>query len=587
MAKNVRVVNILKKQILVGTESFEEVIEGDYFYIDKSLFIKEFLENRGKVTLITRPRRFGKTLNMSMLKSFFDIGAPSIDDDTPTNPPASTEVCALFDGLKIMGHTDIVEKHMHKYPVVSITLKNIEMADFGKSIERLKLLVSAAYRQNRYLYESDRLDVQQKEIFYSVLSGKSTGAELENALFFLTECLHAYHKKRVIVLIDEYDTPIDASVRQGYYDEMISFMRGFLGGVFKTNDYLEFGVLTGVQRVSGESLFSSFNNHLVCGIMNEEFSTCFGFTEEEVKAACEMYGVGDKYCDVKTWYDGYRFGGRDMYNPWSITGYLRSQKIDNYWVNTGSVRVLQDVFYKGDDSLKNELAGLLTGAPITMSLEEGITYPIRYANSNTFWTLLLNAGYIKPCNGAKKVRFSAELVNLEVKDMFSRYAMEWFGEQQPSITGTIQEFVAHLLAGNAEGVSRALNEELLNDPSCHDFKEENSYHMFIYGMLLAVSDNYVVQSNQESGRGRSDCVIKPMDKSAAAVVVEFKHVKKAPDAAKAPHEAGGLKVEAMEGLAQIEEKGYVHSLKREGYGRIFKYGIAFHKKTCEVAMEEA
>jgi len=551
----------MKKQILIGEESFEKIREGDFFYIDKTMFIKEFLENRGAVTLITRPRRFGKTMNMSLLRCFFDM---------------HTDSKALFDGLRIMEHKDIVEKYQNKYPVVFLTLKNVEGKTYESSIERIKSLVSAIYQQNLYLFENGGLNEFQRKEFYRFCSKETTEEELQSALLFLTECLYTYHKKRVIVLLDEYDAPITNALIKGYYQDMIEFMRGFMGSVFKTNDYLEFGVLTGVQRISKESLVSGFNNPLVCGIMDKSFATCFGFTEEEVKDACEMYELINQFNEVKKWYDGYRFGGQDMYNPWSIIKYLKEKEIDNYWVNTGSVHILQDVFYKGDTAIKNELAGLLTGTPVMMRLEDGITYPIKYVHSNTFWTMLLNAGYLKPCNGAYKTeKFGAELVNMEVKNIFSRYAEEWFGEQQPSISRTIVEFVEYLLQGDAEGVSAILNKELLNNPSCHDFKEENSYHMFIYGILLAVSGKYTVWSNPESGKGRSDCLIKPMDKGQYAVVIEFKHERE---------EDRDLKQEAQKGLKQIEEKAYIHNLKKEGYERIFKYGIAFHKKNCEVAM---
>ncbi|MCL2125157.1 MAG: ATP-binding protein, partial [Oscillospiraceae bacterium] len=393
----------------------------------------------------------------------------------------------------------------------------------------------------------------------------------------LTECLYTYYQKRVIVLLDEYDSPIDSAERKGYYPKMIDFMRGFLGSVFKTNDYLEFGVLTGVQRISKEGLFSSFNNPKIRGVMDKEFNTCFGFTEDEVKQACDMYGIGGKYEEIKNWYDGYRIGGQDMYNPWSITMYLDSEShsLENYWVNTGSVQVLQDVFHKGDDKLRDDLAGLLTGSPIEMSLADHITYPIKYASSNTFWTLLLHAGYLKPCSGARGGTFQAELVNMEVSDTFSYFAKEWLREERAALSEPIAEFVNCLLGGDGDGVSRVLNEDLLNNPSSHDFMRENSYHMFIYGMLLAVSGRYTVHSNQESGRGRSDCLVKPIDKNAAAVVVEFKHLRSEPE---------NLNLEAMKALEQIEEKAYIHNLKTEGYAQVHKYGIAFYKKTCEVAM---
>ena len=552
----------MKKQILTGEESFEKIIKGDFFYIDKTLFVKELLENRGAVTLITRPRRFGKTLNMSMLKYFFDI---------------SRDSKALFDGLKIMEHKDIVEKNLNQYPVVSLTLKNVEQASYESSINRIKYLVSAVYQQNLYLCENDRLNEFKKKDFYRFCSKEIEADELQLALLFLTECLYSYHNKRVIVLLDEYDTPITNALLKGYYREMIDFMRGFLGSVFKTNDNLAFGVLTGVQRISKESLLSDFNNPKVCGIADEEFATCYGFTEEEVMAACEQYGYGDRFGDVRQWYDGYLFGNQDMYNPWSIIQFLNRGKLKNYWVNTGSVHVLQDVFYKGDDYLKNELAGLLTGAPVTMYLEDGITYPIEYTDSDTFWTMLLNSGYLKPCKDEDtEEKFCAELVNMEIRNIFSRYAKKWFGEQKSSIPETIKKFVDFILAGDAKEVSAILNEELLNNPSCYDFKQENSYHMFIYGILLAVSDHYTVYSNPKSGKGRSDCLIKPVDKEKYAVVIEFKHENK---------ESCNLKALAQEGLKQIEEKAYIYNLMKEGYTQIYKYGIAFHKKNCEVAME--
>ncbi|MCL2158993.1 MAG: ATP-binding protein, partial [Oscillospiraceae bacterium] len=381
---------------------------------------------------------------------------------------------------------------------------------------------------------------------------------------------------RAIVLVDEYDTPIANASAKGFYADMIEFMRGFLGSVFKTNDHLEFGVLTGVQRVSKESLVSSFNNPKVCGVMDREFAESFGFTEDEVRAACETYDVGDMFDEVKRWYDGYRFGGRDMYNPWSITGYLDRKEFEEYWANTGSMAIFQDVYRKGDATLRDDMAGLLTGAPVTMSVEDGITYPIEYESSDAFWTLLLSAGYIKPCNGARTGKFKAELVNMEIRNLFVRYAVKWFGSQHRAINEAIQKFVGCLLGGDAAGVSDALNKELLNDPSCHDFKEENSYHMFIYGILLAVSDDCVVQSNPETGKGRSDCVIKPLEKAKPAVVLEFKH---------SGRDGEDLEAEAKRGLLQIDEKGYIHELVREGYERVYKYGIAFHKKSCAVAME--
>ena len=562
----------MRKQVLVGMEFFDRIIEGNYFYIDKTMFIKELLENRGEATLITRPRRFGKTLNMSMLKCFFDAGKDSRH---------------LFDRLKIMEHKDIVEKHQGKYPVVFMTLKDVELSTFDNSLVKLNFLISSLYKQHLYILDHDRIDENDKEKFMLYRSGKATAAELESALIFLMECLHGYYGRKAVVLIDEYDAPINNALQEGFYSEMVKFMRGFLGSAFKSSGFLEFGVLTGVQRISREALVSGFNNPKVCGVANDAFADCYGFTEDEVRLACEQYGYGGRFCDVKRWYDGYRFGqAGDIYNPWSITNFLCEGKLRNYWANTGGMSVLEDVFFKGSLSLKDDIAGLLTGIPVKMEYDDHIVYPIPYDSDDAFWSLMLNAGYLKPCDGSAEGSFYAELVNREVKDTFARCIRLWFKRQQRAIHTAIQEFSEHLLNGDAEGVGRTLNDDLLNNPSCHDFKEENSYHMFIYGILLAASKDCTVLSNQESGKGRSDCVIKPDDKSRSAVIVEFKHVKELPPGG-ALEELRGLKEEARKGLNQINEKAYVHNLKKEGYGQIYKYGIAFHKKSCEVAMEQA
>ena len=552
----------MKRQILICVEFFEEIIENNYFYIDKTLFIKELLENRGKATLITRPRRFGKTLNMNMLKCFFD---------------ASCDNRRLFEGLKIMEYDDIVDKHLGKHPVISLTLKDVEESTMEDSVENIRELISDLYKQHQYILEYDKLEEADKEKFLLLRREKSSARSLKASLKFLMNCLHTYYNKKVVVLIDEYDAPINNALMKGHYQEMIEFMRGFLGGAFKSSESLEFGVLTGVNRISKEGLMSGFNNPRVFGISNDKFATCYGFTEDEVKQACDEYGYGDRFSDIKKWYEGYRFGqAPDMYNPWSITYFLCEGQLRNYWANTGGMSILQDIFLKGSTSLKDDMAGLLTDIPIKTRYVDQITYPITYNNNNAFWSLLLNAGYLKPCAGSSGDDFEDELVNREVKTYFAECIEYWFKGEQRAIHETIQEFVGYLLGGDAGAVARTLNDDLLNNPSCHDFKEENSYHMFIYGILLAVSRDYVVLYNQESGKGRSDCIIKPDDKSKNVVVVEFKHVRGEPQ---------DLKQEAEKGIKQIEEKEFAHNLKNEGYGSILLYGIAFHKKSCEVAMK--
>ena len=557
---------IMYRRVRIGVEFFDRIIENNYFYVDKTLFIKDFLENQGDVTLITRPRRFGKTLNMNMLQTFFDI---------------TKDTKAMFEGLKITEYPDIIEKHQNKYPVIYISLKDIESTTYAGALTSLALEIADLFDMHDYLEKSDALNDAIKSKFKTYTTADVSEDMLKKSLKFLTKCLYTHHRNKVIILIDEYDTPLNNAVFENFYPEMIKFMRVFLGGVFKSNNNLEFGLLTGVQRIAKESLMSSFNNPKVVGIMDDDFATSFGFTEDEVKTACEEFGLNDNFDDVKNWYDGYRFGDKDMFNPWSITGYLQEKKIKNFWVNTGGTGLMDNMIALGSEGLKNDLAGLLTGTSIYMVYNSSITFPINYENDNAFWSILLNTGYIKPCVGSSGRRFFAELVNMEVYDLFEECIERWFGfEKHHSLSRTIEEFVECLFKGDPDGVSRLLNEELLNYPSFHDYKEENSYHMFIFGILLAASSQrfkykqyYNVYSNREAGKGRSDCLIKPVDKNNYAVIIEFKHMKK---------EGLDLNEIAEDGLKQIEEKAYMHTLKQEGYEKIYKFSIVFYKKNCVV-----
>ena len=549
----------MQKKISIGVEFFEKIIEEDYYYIDKTLFIKELIEKKGEVCLFTRPRRFGKTLALTTLQCFFDIQQKRRD---------------LFDGLKIMENPEIVERYQNKYPVIFMTLKDVVSTSHEEAINKISLLIASVFRSHRYLYNSETLTEIDELQFNKYYARDVKESDLENSLQFLCECLYNHFEKKVIILIDEYDTPLKTALEWGYYPKMINFMRGFLGSIFKSNPYLEFGVLTGVQRVSQEGLFSSFNNPKINGVVSKEFSTCFGFTEIEVREACEYFNLDVKYEEVKKWYNGYRFGEQDIYNPWSITWFLDTNKFDNYWVNTGSMTFLRDIFQDGSDALKNKMADLLTDVPVEMRYTDRIVHPIVYENDNVFWSLLLNAGYIKPCVGSSEDEFYVELVNKEIRNTFADNVKSWF-EKQPILHETIQEFVSCLLEGKPEEVKNILNEELLNNPSCHDFKAENSYHMFIFGILIATSKTYTIVSNQESGKGRADLMIKPFNKEKPAIVIEFKYLKRL---------SSGLSLTdlAQEGLKQIIEKKYSTTLKNEGYEKIYIYSFCFHKKECEM-----
>ena len=551
-----------KKRILIGTEFFEKLIEDNYFYIDKTLFIKELIDKKGEVSLFTRPRRFGKTLALTTLQCFFDIQQKRKD---------------LFDGLMIMEYHEIIERYQNKYPLVFITLKDVVSSRYAEAIVDISSLIEEIFQNNYYLYESGKLNEHTKKRFDNYCSGDVSEANLSKSLKFFSQCLYTYHQKKVIILIDEYDTPINNALEEGYYPQMIKFMRGFLGSMFKSNPYLEFGVLTGVQRVAKESLFSSFNNPKINGIMDEDFLTCFGFTETEVREACEIYTPDVKYDEVKKWYNGYRFGDQDIYNPWSITRFLDSNRFDNYWVHTGGLSQLKNIFVRGSDVLKDKMADLLLDVPILIEYTDEIVYPVIYDDENAFWSMLLNAGYIKPCLGATLDNLNVELVNNEVRKSFARCIREWFHETKTDTPDTIREFVDDLLNGKIENVRDTLNNELLNNPSCHDFKAENSYHMFLFGILLTTAKEYTIVSNAESGKGRADLMIKPLDKAKPAIILELKHIKRLPKNT-TPTDL------VIEGMQQIEDKKYAYSLKNEGYNVIYAYSICFHQKNCEMEM---
>ena len=554
----------MKKALPIGIEFFEEMITKDYFYIDKTLFIKEILDMKSKVTLITRPRRFGKTLNMSMLRCFLDV---------------HQEQRELFDGFKIMQYQDIVETYQNKHPVILLSLKSIKEPTYDESLMSLGRLISNLYYEYQYIYDSDMLYEGQKKDFLTITMKEANPTELKYSLKELMGYLYAYHKKKVIVIIDEYDAPIDNAEIKGYYPEMVEFIRGFLGDALKGNEYLEFSVITGVQRIAKEGLFSDLNNLKVCSISDDWLEDSFGFTKEEVYAACKYYGMQDDMKEIKAFYDGYLFGRKEMYNPWSILNYLAEGKMDAYWVNTASMGILGNIFVKGSYKLKAMMEGLLMDEPVKMKIGDHITYPIRYEKSDALWTLLLNAGYLKIKDTIPSDLFPeymAVLVNNEVKAAFRYCIRQWMSNTRDEFAEGLNDFIEALADGDAEGMEVALNEELLYSPSYYDMVNENSFHMFILGILQVVGGTYMIRSNREEHKGRADCTMRPHDKNKAAVVIEFKHVKDK-DATE-----DMIAQSAKEGLEQIKEKSYTEDMKVEGYNTVYEYGIAFSGKYCVV-----
>ena len=561
----------MKKKLPIGWEFFDILITEGYHYVDKTLFIKELLDYGSYITVITRPRRFGKTLNLSMLSCFFDIRRDSRE---------------LFSGLKIMELEEITGKHMNKYPVIFLSLKDVAAPTYEGSMTLFANVISDLYERHSYLIESGKLSFAQTETFRKYNHKTASHVELMLSLLQLTQILYSYHKQRVVVLLDEYDAPIDNSEVSGFYGQMIEFMRGFMGSVFKSNEALKFAVITGVQRISQQGLFSKLNNPKICGIIRKEFSDCFGFTEEEVACLCTEYGAGNSMDEIKAFYDGYRFGERDMYNPWSIIMYLAEQRLGLHWVNTGSLSVLRNIFIKGSMDLREKAENLLLGIPISMRLTDHITYPIDYSDSNLFWTMLYNAGYIKHLNGASDEddRFYAELVNEEVRAAFRLCINDWLQSREGGLSDGIEEFIGALQKGDAPGMQKALNNKLLISPSYHDMINENSYHMFTLGILQVLGGKYVIRSNREEGEGRADCVLRPKDKNMPSLIIEFKHVKE-DKAGDADAKIEDIRKAARAALRHIKSRGYTAELTDEGYGTVYKYGIAFNGKYCIVEPE--
>jgi hypothetical protein len=499
-----------------------------------------------------------------MLKCFFDIRGKDKN---------------LFDGLEITKYKEITDKYQNTYPVIFMTLKGLKEPTFDDFITALKMSLSNLYSSHEYIYESGVLNEAQKKYFKDILLEETPVAKLKFSIKNLISYLYKYHKQKVILLIDEYDAPIDNSEMENFYGEMIKFMRGFFGDALKTNEYLEFAVITGVQRIAKEGLFSDLNNLRVCGIMNEEFSDKFGFTENEVNEACKEYGLQDNIQDIKDFYDGYKFGNKDIYNPWSILNYLEKKKLQPYWVNTGATNILKNIFAKGEMQLKYDMEGLFFDIPITMSLGNHITYPIEYTSSNSFWTLLLNAGYIKPYGDLPEYGdeiFKAVLVNKEVKRAFKSCIDDWLSDQKGMFSKGFLEFLTAITEGNTQGIETSLNQKLLLSPSYYDMVNENSYHMFLLGMLQPLGDGYIISSNREEGLGRADVTLRPKNKAKAAVIIEFKHVKGSRATKKS------VMAEAQKSFKQVESQGYAAEMTAEGYTKIFKYGIAFNGKYCIV-----
>ena len=561
----------MRKKLPIGIENFEEFFSEDFYYVDKTLFIKELLQNWGKVNLFTRPRRFGKTLNMSMLKCFFETGKDP----------------ALFEGLKIMQEKDLCEKYMGKFPVISISLKSVDGLNFESASVALRTVIGNEAGRFRFLRNSDRLTDDEKEAYAQLTEvGSSqggvytmTGKMAEASLQTLSQLLEKHFGQKVILLIDEYDVPLDKAFQAGYYDEMVSLIRNLLGNALKTNDSLYFAVLTGCLRISKESIFTGLNNLNVMTVSDPYFCDGFGFTEDEVTELLNYYGLEEFHDTVRDWYDGYQFGNISVYCPWDVIKYAqillkdKEAEPENYWANTSGNDLIRRLLKKANQSTKNDVERLINGETITKTIRQELTYREVEDSIDNIWSVLYSTGYLTCRRRMPGKKMELTLPNREVRELFIELVKDWFEETTQADSGRINRFCAAFSAGDTDTIQDMLNDYLWDSISVRDTAvrinmKENFYHGMLLG-LLQNQDSWLVKSNAETGEGYSDISIQTPERT--GIVIELKYA-----------DDGNLEKACGEALKQIEEKKYAEGLKRRGAKKIIKYGIAFFEKECMV-----
>lgn len=547
----------------VGVDNFREMVSRDYYFVDKTNFIRELLDNKNKVTLITRPRRFGKTLAMRMLQEFFDINAAGRD---------------TFKGLNISRAGEKYIQHRGKYPVIFFSLKDIATGNYQDALRDLCGKISDLYAEYGFLAESPALNEREKEYFlsvYNIADHEQYGRDKwGKSLKMLTVYLWKHYGVKTILLLDEYDAPIQHAWEDGYYEDMIRFMRQFYSEVLKGNDALEFAVLTGVLRVAKESIFSGLNNLKVCSVLSEDYSDIFGFTGQEVARMAADLQMEDKLPEIRAWYDGYSFGGSEIYNPWSVIMYFDAKcKPAPYWVNTSGNGIIKYMLDRLDGRGREDLQSLMDGNTISKQVQEGIIYEEIGSNADDLYTMLLTTGYLK-CTSSQDsllgTYMDLQIPNLEILRLFTReIAQNFTGYRGVSdITNMMDE----MLKGNAVLFEEDLNRILRNSVSYHDAANgESFYHGMMLGFCVLLKDSHIVESNRESGYGRFDLALIPTDRRYYGVIMEFKRAA----------DEGQLEEKALEALAQIEELSYIAEFQQRQIEKVWKYGIAFcGKKVC-------
>lgn len=561
------------KKIPVGIENFQDMRKFNFYYIDKTNLIEQLLDNWSKVTLFTRPRRFGKTLNMSMLRSFFELGTDK----------------SLFDGLYISKNKELCEEHMGKYPVIFFSLKSVEGLKFENARYRIIEMIGREAQRYEFLEESDKLSENEKAQYKALIAldnGKYTMDDdiLISGIQMLSHLLYKHYGQKTVILIDEYDVPLDKAFENGYYKEMVSLIRGIFGMALKTNDSLQFAVLTGCLRISKESIFTGLNNFEVLSILNTQYDEAFGFTDGEVKQILEDYNLSDHYPDVKEWYDGYHFGNTDIYCPWDVIRYCKNLCADpvalpeDFWSNSSGNAMVRRFIDKADIRTKNEIERLIAGEDIEKDISQELTYDEIDKSIENLWSVLFTTGYLTHKGCTESGRYRLAIPNKEVRNLFIRKIREWFSDVTRNDGKTLEEFCNAFVDKDPGKIEQIFGDYLWNTISIRDTattkaKKENFYHGILLG-LLGYKASWLIKSNAESGTGYSDILVEVPD-NRTGIVIELKYA-----------EDGDMDAACSRALEQIEEKDYVDKLRQDGMRNFIKYGIACFKKDCKVVIGE-
>ena len=557
----------MQKKLPIGIENFEDMIKENYYYVDKTGLLKQLLNEHGLVNLFTRPRRFGKSLNMSMLKYFFEIGNDQ----------------AIFEGLEISKDKELCDQYQGKFPVISVSLKGAKAGNYEDAKAMMKYIMAAESRRLYDRMSGDKLSEKQKEQMKSLMSDNMKDTELMTALWILSSILKEYYGKKVIILIDEYDVPLDKAFENNYYNEMIILLRNMLEQSLKTNDNLYMAVLTGCLRIARESIFTGLNNFNIFSSTDQYFDEYFGFTDKEVKEILQYYKVPEAFEQTKKWYDGYRFGNTDIYCPWDVINHCRALKVEPdatpqpYWINTSGNYIVKRFIEKANQQTRREIEQLIEGKAIQKEIRLELTYNELDSTIENLWSVLFATGYLTQQGKPQGRTYSLIIPNESIRQIFIEQIQEWFKETTRKDENRLKDFCKAFEEGNAEAIEEQFNNYLMKTISIRDTfttKKENFYHGVLLG-LLSYDPDWYITSNQESGDGYSDIMIEA-EQARIGIIIEVKYAENIKTLDKACQKA----------LKQIKEKNYDQKLEEEGYETILNYGIACYKKRCKVLVDK-